>query len=346
MKKLFRKNRGGGRIRPPPPRRWRVNGERLKSFLFQRYASVRRNSLMIVSSLTIHDDPGRHKFWAVTPLNVLWGHSKSPNCLLITFDWEEIQTWEIGSLCLSHQGASDDVQYDLFGSTWIMTRPWYKVKFWSWPFKVILYIFRRALTRETRWYKINFLLCYMKSCFRKAIFEKYHHFDIDYLWSLTQWPHLKSVDKTLPGFFQGYLMILADLFYHGFRYVNDCLSKYAKLGKIWHLVTSGDLNFGLGKIWPELFRKNFVRDIEHFFRFSLQCLNPPPPRTIPSLLEPARNRIKTLGDTYLGMYTVQLIYRYLLVTYGVSMCRIERCKNFPKLRNGKAPSPPEQKKIQ
>ena len=72
----------------------------------------------------------------------------------------------------------------------------------------------------------------IKSCFRKAIFEKYHHFDIDYFWSLTQWPHLKSVDKTLPGFFQGYLMIFADLFYHGFRYVNDFLSKYAKLGKI------------------------------------------------------------------------------------------------------------------
>ena len=35
------------------------------------------------------------------------------------------------------------------------------------------------------------------------------------------------------------------------------------------------------------------------------------PRTIPSLLDPTRNRIKTLG---IPSY-VQLIYRYLLVTY-------------------------------
>ena len=92
-------------------------------------------------------------------------------------------------------------------------------------------------------------------------------------------------------------MIFADLFYHGFQYVNDCLSKYAKLGKIWRLVTSGDLNFGLEKIWPELFRKNFVRAIEHFFSFFSTMSEAPRSRTIPSLLEPARNRIKTLGDT-------------------------------------------------
>ena len=33
-------------------------------------------------------------------------------------------------------------------STW----PWPEVKFWSWPFKVIIHMFRSVLTRETRWW--------------------------------------------------------------------------------------------------------------------------------------------------------------------------------------------------
>ena len=153
--------------------------------------------------------------------------------------------------------------------------------------------------------------------FSKSHFRKIPSFWHWLPWSLTQWPHLKSVDKTLPGFFQGYLMIFADLFYHGFRYVNDCLTKYAKLGKIWRLVTSGVLNFGLGKIWPELFGRNFVQAIEHFFRFSLQCLKPPP-RTILSLLEPARNRIKTLGNIKICAVDIQVLTSYLLEMQNLS----------------------------
>ena len=42
--------------------------------------------------------------------------------------------------------------------------------------------------------------------------QKYHHFDLDDLWSLTHWPHLKSDEKTLPGLFRGYLVLFADLF--------------------------------------------------------------------------------------------------------------------------------------
>ena len=139
------------------------------------------------------------------------------------------------------------------------------------------------------------------------------------LWSLTQWPHLKSVDKTLPGFFQDYLMIFADLFYHGFQYVNDCLSKYAKLGKIWRLVTSGDLNFGLEKIWPELFRKNFVRAIEHFFRFSLQCLKPPAPARFRASWSPPGIGLRHLGiPRYVSTVDIQVLTSYLLEMQNLS----------------------------
>ena len=145
----------------------------MKSFLFQRYASVRCNSLMIVSSLTIHDDPGTYKFWAVTTLDVIWGHPKSPNCLLITFDWEEIQTWELGS-CVCHTKAHR-----------MMCNMTYLGQLGSWRdldlrsnFEVDLsmssctYIFRRALKRETRWYKINFLSLSYQNLFSKSHFRK------------------------------------------------------------------------------------------------------------------------------------------------------------------------------
>ena len=270
----------------------------MKSFLFQRYASVRCNSLMIVSSLTIHDNPGTYKFWAVTPLDVIWGHPKSPNRLLITFDWEEIQTWELGSCvchtkahrmmcnmtCLGQLGSWRDL--DLRSNFEVDLAYTY----------VILYIFRRALTRETRWYKINFLPLPYQKLFSKSHFEKYHHFDIDYLWSLTQWPHLKSVDKTLPGFFQGYLMIFADLFYHGFDMLTIACRNTLNWGKCdvwWHLVTS---ILAWEKYYPNCFQRTLYELSNIFFVFRYNVWSPRS-RTIPSLLEPARNRIKTLGDT-------------------------------------------------
>ena len=59
------------------------------------------------------------------------------------------------SVRLSWPGESSDMQYDPFRSSRDLglTRP--EVKLWPWPLKVILYMVRRALTRQTRWYKIR-----------------------------------------------------------------------------------------------------------------------------------------------------------------------------------------------
>ena len=55
----------------------------------------------------------------------------------------------------SWPGKSSDMQYDPFRSSRDLglTRP--EVKLWPWPLKVILYMVRRALTRQTRWYQIG-----------------------------------------------------------------------------------------------------------------------------------------------------------------------------------------------
>ena len=45
------------------------------------------------------------------------------------------------------------MQYDPFRSSRDLGLTWPEVKLWPWPFKVILYMVLRALTRQTRWYQ-------------------------------------------------------------------------------------------------------------------------------------------------------------------------------------------------
>ena len=59
------------------------------------------------------------------------------------------------SVRLSWPGESNDMKYDPFRSSRDLGLTWPEVKLWPWPFKVILYMVRRALTRQTRWYQIR-----------------------------------------------------------------------------------------------------------------------------------------------------------------------------------------------
>ena len=82
------------------------------------------------------------------------GHFRSPEVtnrhLPITFNQKEIETWEWRQYV--RLGESNDMQYDPFRSSRDLGLTWPEVKLWPWPFKVILYMVRRALTRQTRWY--------------------------------------------------------------------------------------------------------------------------------------------------------------------------------------------------
>ena len=55
----------------------------------------------------------------------------------------------------SWPGESNDMQYDPFRSSRDLGLTWPEVKLWPWHFKVILYMVRRALTRQTRWCQIR-----------------------------------------------------------------------------------------------------------------------------------------------------------------------------------------------
>ena len=55
----------------------------------------------------------------------------------------------------SWPGKSNDMQYDPFRSSRDLGLTWPEVKLWPWPFKIILYMVRRALTRQTRWCQIR-----------------------------------------------------------------------------------------------------------------------------------------------------------------------------------------------
>ena len=57
------------------------------------------------------------------------------------------------SVRLSRPGESNDMQYDSFRSSRDLGLTWPEVKLWTWPCKVVVYMVRRALTRQSRWYQ-------------------------------------------------------------------------------------------------------------------------------------------------------------------------------------------------
>ena len=76
------------------------------------------------------------------------------------------------SVCLSWPGKSTDMQYDSFRSSRDLGLTWPEVKLWTWPFKVILYMVRRALTRQTRWYQIRCSIFKIKDLIVEKTFWK------------------------------------------------------------------------------------------------------------------------------------------------------------------------------
>ena len=162
-----------------------------------------------MSSLAIHDEPGAScEHWpSQWSFEVTQGQQK----FLLSFWLRRDTEMRLGSLCLTHQGVSNDVQYDLFGSSWVITWLWPEVNFWSW-FKVMLYMFRRSLTRETRWCKRSFLTFLYQKLFSKNHFRKIPSF---WIWWPLESKALTSPQiwrKTSPGLFQGYLIFFSDLF--------------------------------------------------------------------------------------------------------------------------------------
>ena len=76
------------------------------------------------------------------------------------------------SIRSSWPGESTDMQYDPFRSSRDLGLTWPEVKLWPWSFKVILYMVRRALTRQTRWYQIRCSIFKIKDFIVEKPFRK------------------------------------------------------------------------------------------------------------------------------------------------------------------------------
>ena len=106
------------------------------------------------------------QLWTIREKNCITypskGHLRSPEVtnrhLPIIFDQKEIETW---------------MQYDPFWSSRDLGLTWPEVKLWPWPFKFILYMVRRALTRQTRWYQIRRSIFKKKIYCRKTVLENF-----------------------------------------------------------------------------------------------------------------------------------------------------------------------------
>ena len=85
------------------------------------------------------------------------GHLRSPAVinrnLPITFDKKRDRDVGLVSVRSYWPDESIDMQYDPFRSSRDLGLTWPEVKLWPWPFKIIVYMVRRVLTRQTRWHQ-------------------------------------------------------------------------------------------------------------------------------------------------------------------------------------------------
>ena len=89
----------------------------------------------------------------------------------------------------SWPGKSNYMQYDPFRSSRDLGKIWPEVKLWPWPFKVILYMVRRDLTRQTRWCQIRCSTFKINDCIVEKPFSKFWNFDP---WWPQFWPEPKN----------------------------------------------------------------------------------------------------------------------------------------------------------
>ena len=147
--------------------------------------------------------------------------------------------------------------------------PWPEVKCWPWPFKVIIYIFRRALPRGTRW-----CLSYAASFLSSKVIRKNRFLPKTAIfccfWPLPPKPLMlaqlgwqaseRIAQELLNVFFSGLLTILLSEIMVLFQEIWN----FAKFDLRWPLVTS---IMTLAKNRPKHFRNDIRRAFERIFRF-------------------------------------------------------------------------------
>ena len=128
-----------------------VNGQKINSVIFTLAQAFLSG---IISHRTVVDNSSKklHYLTLQRSFEVTRGHQPSS----ANNFWSK-RDRDVGlvSVRSSWPAESSDMQYDPFRSSRDLGLTWPEVKLWPWPFKVILYMVRRALTRQTRWYQIR-----------------------------------------------------------------------------------------------------------------------------------------------------------------------------------------------
>ena len=101
----------------------------------------------------IVDDPGANlSRWPwLRSSGVIWHHPSNQQVLANNSQLKRATGMDVVALCLYCHDQSTDLQHELLGSTCDLRWPWPEVKYWPDPFKVIMYMVWRALTRGTHW---------------------------------------------------------------------------------------------------------------------------------------------------------------------------------------------------
>ena len=173
-------------------------------------------------------------------------------------------------------------------ATWVKPWPWPEVKFWPWPFKVMLYMFRCVLTRQTRWCQ-NY--CFIISN-REVIIEKLFRSKMPFLtfrdlWRLNGWSYVKSDVTLAKERFKSYLLFF--FFWFGVAIiVNEIMAGipdktiiFRKFDIWWPLLTS---ILTWAKKWPKWLQTGSLRAVDRriawpsFSRFRVRggVILPPP----------------------------------------------------------------------
>ena len=149
-------------------------------------------------------------------------------------------------------------------ATWVTPWPWPKVKFWPWLFKIMLYMFRCVLTRQTWWcQKYCSIISNTEVIFEKLFRLKMPFLTFRDLWRLNgdlRWnlatPQRKSVSRAIFCFFGfGVASIVPEIM----AGIPDKTIIFRKFELWWPLLTS---IFTWAKKWPKWLRTGSLRAVD------------------------------------------------------------------------------------
>ena len=180
-------------LRPPHY----VNGQKINSVIFT-LAQAYLNGIISYRTVVDNSRKNLHCLPLERSFEVTRGHQPS---FANNFWSKRDRHVGLVSVRSSWPGESNDMQYDPFQSSRDLGLTWPEVKLWPWPFKVILYMVRRALTRQTGWCQIRCSTFKINDFIVEKPFWKILEFNP---WGCQFWPEPKKTRMISKWFFASF----------------------------------------------------------------------------------------------------------------------------------------------